>query len=76
MADSIEQECVYNRNGMCYFLESKISGCNLCFNFKTFFQYGHKRKIYYNLFDYLNEMNLSEDLFPEGNSEQEALKFL
>jgi len=77
MADSsIEEECVFNREGKCYFLESDITPCSLCFNFKTFKMISRKRKIYYNLFDYLNETNLSEGLFPEGNSEQDSLKNL
>ncbi|ARD85122.1 hypothetical protein [Ferroplasma acidiphilum] len=77
MADgSIEQECVFNRAGKCYFLESSITACSLCFNFKTFNMLGKKRKIYYNLFDYLKEANLSEGLFPSNDSEQDSLKNL
>ncbi|WP_337860501.1 hypothetical protein [Ferroplasma sp.] len=73
---SIEEECVFNREGKCYFLESSISTCSLCFNFKTFSTIGKTRKAYYNIFDYLKEANLSEALFPEGNSEQDSLKNL
>ncbi len=77
MADrSIEEECVFNREGKCYFLESSVKTCSLCFNFKTFETIGKKKKIYYNLFDYLKETNLSEGLFPEDNSEQDSLKNL
>jgi hypothetical protein len=77
MADgSIEEECVFNRSGNCYFLESGVMPCSLCFNFKTFQIIGKKRKLYYNIFDYLKEKNLTENLFPKGNTEQDSLKDL
>jgi len=77
MADgSMEEECVFNREGKCYFLESHVKPCTLCFNFKTFRMIGKKRKMYYNIFDYLKENNMSDNLFPEGNTEQDSLKNL
>ncbi len=70
---SLEEECIFNRDGQCYFLESKISTCTLCFNFKTFTRYGNRRKAYYNLFDYLKS-NDGDVIFPRGNDEQETLR--
>ncbi|MEM0139810.1 MAG: hypothetical protein QXZ44_04275 [Ferroplasma sp.] len=70
----IETKCIYNREGQCYFVESNVSKCNLCFNFKTFDIMGKKRKAYYNLFDYLKQSGISDNLFPKGDDEQDSLK--
>ena len=72
----MEEKCVFNRSGDCYFLESKVETCHLCFNFKTFTMVGKKRKLYYNIFDYLKESGLGDTLFPRDNSEQDSLKNL
>ena len=76
MEGSLEEQCIFNRSGKCYFIESEISNCSLCFNFKTFHMYGTKRKLYYNLFDYLKDNKLDRDLFPDSNNEQDSLKDL
>ncbi len=76
MEGTLEEQCIFNRSGRCYFIESEISNCSLCFNFKTFHMYGKKRKLYYNLFDYLRENKLDRDLFPDSNDEQDSLKNL
>ncbi len=76
MEGTLEEQCIFNRNGKCYFVESNVSKCSLCFNFKTFHMYGTKKKSYYNLFDYLKENKLDRDLFPDGNDEQDSLKDL
>ena len=73
---SVEEKCIFNRSGNCYFLESKVETCHLCFNFKTFNMLGKKKKLYYNIFDYLNENGISDSLFPKYNSEQDSLKNL
>ncbi len=73
---SVEEKCIFNRSGNCYFLESKVETCHLCFNFKTFNMLGKKKKLYYNIFDYLDENGISRSLFPKDNSEQDSLKNL
>ncbi|KJE49121.1 MULTISPECIES: hypothetical protein [unclassified Acidiplasma] len=70
---SLEESCVFNRGGICYFLESSTSKCSLCFNFKSFTKYGSRRKIYYNLFDYIKSTG-SQIAFPKGDEEQETLE--
>jgi hypothetical protein len=71
---TIQEKCVFNREGNCYLLESDVKPCSLCFNFRTFSVFGKKRKPYYNLFDYLEENKMSDAIFPEGDMEQDSLK--
>ena len=78
MEKPLEEYCLHNRNGMCYFSISYPTECRLCFNFITS-DYSIKRKYGFSknlvsLYDILMKDESYESLFPRsGDYVQETL---
>ncbi len=72
---SVEQNCIYHKNGDCTFHSAFITKCSLCFNFKSVVNVAGKgkSKAVYNFFDYLKATGLSNIMFPEGDEVQSTL---
>lgn len=72
---SIEQNCIYHREGKCTFHSAFVTDCRLCFNFKSVVNVAGKGKVkaLYSFFDYLDSTGLSTVMFPEGDEVQTTL---
>ncbi len=72
---SVEQNCIYHRDGNCNFHAAFVTKCSLCFNFKSVINLAGKgkNKALYDFFDYLNASGLSNIMFPEGDEVQSTL---
>lgn len=73
MDHPISSSCMFNRNGMCYFVISYPTKCNLCYNFLTS-DPEIKRKYKINkplvsLYDIVKVDKSFKTLFPESGEE-------
>lgn len=72
---SIEQNCIFYREGDCGFHSGYVTKCRLCFNFRSTVNVAGKgkSKALYDFFDYLKATGMSDIMFPEGEQVQTTL---
>lgn len=72
---SIEENCIFHREGNCAFHSGYVTKCRLCYNFKSTTNVAGKGKVkpVYNFFDYLNSTGMSGIMFPESDQVQTTL---
>lgn len=72
---SIEENCIFHKEGNCTFHSAFVTKCRLCFNFKSTANVTGKGKTkpVYDFFDYLDSTGMASIMFPEGDEVQTTL---